>query len=187
MMQHPQIGCSVTNCYGPETSAAFDWDYFERNPTVPNSRRRFNSYRLPNALINSIASLSRSASAFYVRNKGGKVIAEVPMRPGFPTLAVSLILTIAAGCAAPGTLAIQQAANQPPIQTTVPSDGSYGLFIAGQSEAIFTLDLKEGDKLGFTVTDGGTVGAMQIKWRCAVAGQRYLHLDFNTNYEWRRL
>jgi hypothetical protein len=109
------------------------------------------------------------------------------MRFGLSRLAVCLILAIAAGCAAPGTLAVQQAANQPPVQTTVPSDGSYGLFIAGQSDPIVTLDLKEGDKLGFAVTDGGTVGAMQIKWRCAVGGQRYLHLDFNTNYEWRRL
>jgi hypothetical protein len=157
------------------------------DPTVPNSRRRFNSYRLPNALINSIASVSGWASAFSPHNKGVKLLADLPMRPGLPTLAISVILTIAGGCAAPGALAIQQAANQPPIQTTVPSDGSYGLFVAGQSEAIITLDLKEGDKLGFTVTDGGTVGAVQIKWRCAVAGQRYMHLDFNTNYEWRRL
>jgi len=91
------------------------------------------------------------------------------------------------GCGSPGTLAVEQSAGAPPVQTTVPADGAYGLFITGQSEPVVTLDLKQGDKLGFALTEGGTVGAMQIQWRCAVAGARYLHIDFNTAYQWRRL
>src|SRR5271170_3665981 len=109
------------------------------------------------------------------------------MRSGLRLLSLFPLLTILAGCSAPGTLAVQQTSTEPPIQTTVPSDGSYGLFVAGQQDPIITLDLKEGDRLGFTTTPGGTVGGLQIQWRCAVAGQRYLHLDYNTAYQWRRL
>jgi hypothetical protein len=98
-----------------------------------------------------------------------------------------ILAASAGGCGSPGTLAVEQAAGAPPVQTTVPADGAYGLFIAGQSEPVVTLDLKQGEKLGFALTEGGTVGAMRIQWRCAVAGARYLHIDFNTAYQWRRL
>ena len=167
-------------------SAAFDWDYFQRNPTVPNSRRRFTSYRLPSAQDNSIALVSGPASAFCVRNMGGKLGGQMRLR--IALLATYMILAVSAGgCGSPGTLIVEQSVGAPPIQMTVPADCAYGLFIAGQSKPLVTLDMKQGDKLGFALTEGGTVGAMRIQWRCAVAGERYLHIDFNTSYQWRRL
>jgi|HubBroStandDraft_4_1064222.scaffolds.fasta_scaffold479186_2 hypothetical protein len=110
------------------------------------------------------------------------------MRLGLTWLTISVILALSAGgCGAPGELVIEQAPSDPPSQTTVPADGSYGLFIAGQSDPVIRLALKQGDKLGFAITESGTVGAMRIQLRCAVAGSRFLPVDFNTSYQWRRL
>jgi len=110
------------------------------------------------------------------------------MLPKLGLLSLCLVLAISAGgCGSPGTLTVEQSASQPPIQTTVPADGVYGLFIAGQSDPLVTVKLNQGDKLGFATTEGGTVGAMRIQWRCAVAGERYLHLDFDDHYQWRKI
>lgn len=117
---------------------------------------------------------------------GGKLGGQMRLR--IALLATYMILAVSAGgCGSPGTLIVEQSVGAPPIQMTVPADGAYGLFIAGQSKPLVTLDMKQGDKLGFALTEGGTVGAMRIQWRCAVAGERYLHIDFNTSYQWRRL
>jgi hypothetical protein len=110
------------------------------------------------------------------------------MPPKLGLLTLSLFLVISAiGCESPGTLAVEQSGNQLPIQTNISADGEYGLFIAGQSDPLITVKLKQGDKLGFAMTEGGTVGAMRIEWRCAVAGERYIHLDVDTHYQWRRV
>ncbi len=110
------------------------------------------------------------------------------MSPKLGLSTVSLLLAILlAGCESPGTLAVEQSANQPPIQSNAPADGEYGLFIAGESDPLLTVKLKQGDKLGFAMSEGGTVGALRIEWRCAVAGERYIHLDVDTHYQWRKI
>jgi hypothetical protein len=91
-------------------------------------------------------------------------------------------LFLLAGCSSPGILVSSQVNESPPKMGKAPVDGTYGLFIAGQSQDLYDLPLKAGEPLGFEWAEDGTV-----KWMYAIAGISRNRLDVTKTYEWRRL
>src|SRR5439155_26174747 len=67
-----------------------------------------------------------------------------------PAVIVALLLLAMVGCASsPGTLIARQEPNAFPKSLTAPKDGAYGLFVAGESDPLFTYRLHAGENLGF--------------------------------------
>jgi hypothetical protein len=100
---------------------------------------------------------------------------------------VAILLAVAASCA-PGTMIIRQNANTPPTLGTAPDDGKYGLFIVGETEPVIVYQLNKGDKLGFQIGDGGTIGNWKVNYLYAVPGNHpTFRLDMRQSYEWRKL
>jgi hypothetical protein len=87
-----------------------------------------------------------------------------------------------AGCSSPGILVSQQLQESPPKMGRAPVDGTYGLFIAGESEYLYDVPLKKDQPLGFEWAEDG-----MVKWIYAVAGDSKNRLDVTKTYEWRRL
>jgi len=65
--------------------------------------------------------------------------------------------------------------------------GTYGLFIAGESEPLLQYPLKVGDRLGFDAGVQAMTDQLQIHWLYAIAGNDRRRLDARQTYEWRRL
>ncbi len=115
---------------------------------------------------------------------------RIPRRgqgPHAVRLGLTTILLLLAGCGAPGVLITEQLPNQYPFLGTAPQDGNYGLFMSGRDDPLFTFNLTQGQPLGFRITETGTVGDVKIQWLNAVAGDRQIHLDASSSYQWRRL
>jgi hypothetical protein len=92
------------------------------------------------------------------------------------------LVLLLAGCSSPGILVSQQVQQSPPKMGRAPVDGTYALFIAGDSQYLYDLPLKKDDPLGFEWEEGGIV-----RWIYAVAGTSKNRLDVTKTYEWRRL
>lgn len=75
-----------------------------------------------------------------------------------PFTAVALML---AGCGAQsGKTVMTQGANAEPVMGTAPQTGTYKLYTAFSPNATFTVNLKEGDSLGFRRTSNGQIEAV---------------------------
>jgi hypothetical protein len=96
--------------------------------------------------------------------------------------AITGLLLLLAGCSSPGSLIARQEKDALPAMGKVPADGTYGLFIAGQSEDLYDLPLKQGEPMGFQRGDDGV-----WRWLYAVAGSSKNRLDVTQTYEWRKL
>ncbi|HSV16548.1 MAG TPA: hypothetical protein VLI90_19955 [Tepidisphaeraceae bacterium] len=96
---------------------------------------------------------------------------------------------IAGGCAStsPGTLVTRQDAHTPPTMTKAQQDGAYGLFIAGESDPVFAVQLRQGDEIGFEQANRATVGSLQIIYLYAVYGGNRYPVNAAKTYEWRWL
>ena len=92
------------------------------------------------------------------------------------------LAVLLAGCSSPGILVSQQAGEAAPKMGKTPSDGTYGLFIAGESQDLYDLPLKKDQPLGFEWGEDGVV-----RWMYAIAGDSKNRLDVTKTYEWRRL
>jgi len=77
-----------------------------------------------------------------------------------------------------GETVVKFDANQHPILSEVRSSGTYQLFATTDFNPQVTVDLKEGDPLGFKTGETGQV--------IAVAGSRELPLKSNSTYYWKR-
>jgi hypothetical protein len=96
---------------------------------------------------------------------------------------------IAFGCAStsPGTLVARQEAHALPAMIKAPQDGAYGLFIAGESDPVFAVQLRQGDDIGFEQANRATVGTLQIIYLYAVYGGNRYPVNAAKAYEWRWL
>jgi hypothetical protein len=105
------------------------------------------------------------------------------------TILVTTISSLALleACASPGVMVMRFAPSRMPSVTSVPADGDYGLFVAGETEAILQFKLKQGDKIGFELSQAAVVGDMQLEQVFAIAGEQRLPLDLTKTYEWRRM
>lgn len=101
------------------------------------------------------------------------------MKSLLPIFAIAWLLMVV-GCASPGVLISAQDKDSPPKMGTAPTEGNYGLFIAGQQQELMEFPLKKGDPLGFDRGDEGPVHF--IFW---VAGNQRNRLDVRQVYEWR--
>jgi hypothetical protein len=97
-------------------------------------------------------------------------------------LQVCCFVLLLAGCSSPGVLVYRQVQEAPPKLGKAPVDGTYGLFIAGQSQDLYELPLKKDDPLGFVWEEDG-----MIHWMYAVGGASKNRLDVRQTYEWRRI
>ncbi len=93
-----------------------------------------------------------------------------------------LLLVLIAGCSSPGTLVSRQVQDSTPKVGRVTVDGTYGLFIAGESQDLYEVPLKAGDPIGFEWAEQGLV-----HWMYGIAGNSKNRLDVTRTYEWRRL
>jgi len=91
------------------------------------------------------------------------------------------LFLLAAGCSSPGILVVRQEGDALPKMGTAPADGTYGLYIAGQSQYQFEVPLKKDQPLGFERGEEG-----MVRWLYAVAGASRNRLDIRQTYEWRR-
>ena len=92
-----------------------------------------------------------------------------------------------AGCSSPGALVQRHEPDAAVGVHEVASDGTYGLFIAGQSEPLLQYPLRAGDRLGFDTASKPAADQLQVVWLYAVAGNDRRRLDVRQTYEWRRL
>ena len=90
-------------------------------------------------------------------------------------------LLVVVGCSSPGIFVSRQAGNSVPKIGVAPVDGTYGLYIAGESQSLYEVPMKQGQPLGFERGDDGVV-----RWMYAVAGNSRNRLDITQTYEWRR-
>ena len=97
-----------------------------------------------------------------------------------------VVFTLIQACSSPGILVTRFEPNRIPSVTSVPVDGDYGLFIAGDSEAILQFKLKQGERIGFELSHAAVVGEIQLEQVFAIAGENRLPLDLTKKYEWRR-
>jgi hypothetical protein len=94
---------------------------------------------------------------------------------------------LTSACSSPGTLVVRQTPDLAPNMSKAPTEGSYGLFVAGAADPVVSYRLKQGDPIGFESSQGGTVGSLTITWLYAIAGHQRLRLDVDRSYEWRKL
>ena len=97
-------------------------------------------------------------------------------------LSIAGLILLLAGCSSPGLLVARQEGDAIPKMGKAPADGTYGLFLAGQSEDLYDLPLKSGDPLGFERGEDGV-----IRWLYAVGGNSKNRLNVTQTYEWRKL
>src|SRR6476646_132042 len=102
-------------------------------------------------------------------------------------IAACVVLALVGCASSPGTLVTRQEPDAFPKSMTVPKDGAYGLFVAGESDPLFTYRLHEGDKIGFEQATAATVGSLQIMYLYAVYGDRRFKVDTTRTFEWRWL
>jgi hypothetical protein len=100
--------------------------------------------------------------------------------------AVVVVFALLQACSSPGILVMRFEPHRIPSVTSVPVDGDYGLFIAGGSEAILQFKLKQGERIGFELSQAAVVGEIQLEQVFAIAGENRLPLDLTKKYEWRR-
>ncbi len=91
------------------------------------------------------------------------------------------------GCSSPGTLVERHEPMAAVGTHDVAAAGTYGLFIAGESEPLLEYPLRAGDRLGFESAAKPVNDQLQIQWLYAVAGNDRRRLDVRQTYEWRRL
>jgi hypothetical protein len=96
------------------------------------------------------------------------------------TFFIAGLLMLVSGCASPGTLVFRQNGDELPKLGKAPVDGTYDLFVAGQSQELFSFQLKKDEALGFQSDTDGTV-----QWLYMIAGSRRHRLDLRQTYEWR--
>jgi hypothetical protein len=92
-------------------------------------------------------------------------------------MAISLTLT---GCGSMrgGQNVVKFEEGQPPMTTTAPSAGTYALYSLTDYSPKVTLQLNQGDTIGFKPSQTGEV--------LAVAGNREIPLSANTSYYWKK-
>lgn len=102
------------------------------------------------------------------------------------TCVALLVVLMISGCASSaGELMARQKPNEIPTLIDVPTDGNYGLFIAGETDPLLRFHLTRGEKLGFELSQAGTVSGFEVQLIYAVGGSSRFPLDVNKTYEWR--
>ena len=102
-----------------------------------------------------------------------------PARSLVPIVALVAFL-VCAGCGAQsGETIMTQGPTADPVMGTAPEDGTYQLYTAFAANPTTTVELKEGDPLGFRKSDSGRI--------VAIAGDQSVELGATTTQAyWKR-